>query len=111
MAYLIPTGVLEEDEGQGVPAAFTLRQNYPNPFNASTVIEFTLDQPSPVTLDVYNMLGQRIATPVDEPLTAGVQRIDWDGKDQSGRQVASGVYFYRLVASDHVSTKRMVLLK
>jgi len=107
----MPTDVFEDDDETAVPTAFTLQQNYPNPFNASTVIEFSIQRDGPVSLEVFNILGQRVATLIDNPLPSGTHQISWDGTDQSGNAVTSGVYFYRLTVGDHRLVKKMSLLK
>lgn len=101
------------DDGGDVhlPSAFALEQNYPNPFNPETVISYTLSRTAPVTLTIFNLLGQEVTNLIDETQTAGVHAVTWDGRDQSGKPVASGVYFYRLKASDQSETKKMLLLK
>lgn len=83
----------------GIPEQFILYQNYPNPFNPSTSIEYALAAPSRVTLEIYNVLGVKIATIIDLRQPAGFHVANWNGADESGRQVPSGVYFYRLQAS------------
>ena len=83
-----------------------MNQNYPNPFNPSTRIEFALNERSRVTLTVYNMLGQEVATLVDEIKAAGSHYVTWNASD-----VASGIYFYKLSTDDHTLTKKMVFLK
>ncbi len=101
-----------EDEIQSsLPKDFELLQNHPNPFNAATAIRYRLSRSAHVMLDVYNILGQKVATLVDENQDAGSMEVTWDGKDQQGRDLASGVYFYELRAGDMRQTKRMVLLK
>lgn len=106
------------DDGKTlVPKAFELSQNYPNPFNPTTTIRYTLpsvrdgEETLPTTLRIYNILGEVVRTLVDEPKSAGVHYEIWDGKDDQGEQVASGVYFYRLRAGEFSETKKMVLLK
>ena len=100
-----------------VPQAFELNQNYPNPFNPTTTIKFTLPARKdggatlPTTLKIYNVLGEVVRTLVDEPMSPGVHHKIWDGRDGQGNQVASGIYFYRLRASEFSETKKMVLLK
>jgi hypothetical protein len=89
-----------------VPTAFVLQQSYPNPFNPSTTIRYGLPHRSPVQLAVFNALGQKVATLVQEEQDAGYHEVKCDGK-----RLSSGVYFYRLVASDYVSTKRMLIVK
>ena len=112
-AALIPVG----DQSPSVPIAFELGQNYPNPFNPSTTIKFILPSPEdarltlPTTLRIYNVLGEVVRTLADEPMASGVHQIIWDGKDDEGNQVASGIYFYRLRAGALQDTKKMVLMK
>jgi len=110
-----PIGSVKEQKrgtGSNLPRDFSLGQNYPNPFNATTVIEFTLPRTSAVNLQVFNILGQKVVTLVDETLEAGYKQVAWDGKDQKGNPVASGVYFYRLRAGDSFSDmKKMQLVR
>jgi hypothetical protein len=95
-----------------VSATTALSQNYPNPFNPVTTITFTVRERTPVTLTVYNAAGQRVRTLVSDVRAPGVvHTIEWDGRNDRGRSVASGVYFYRLVTADATQTKKMVLLK
>lgn len=97
-----------------LPTDFTLEQNYPNPFNPETVIEFTVTPGSafkPAKLVIYNLLGEEVSTLVDNNLAAGKHSYRWAGTDDHDRQVASGVYFYRLTVGDKAQTKKMVLLK
>jgi flagellar hook assembly protein FlgD len=92
-------------------APFEVKGNFPNPFNPETVIKFNLPQASPVTLRVYNILGQVVNTLVNEPLDAGSHSVRWDGKNAQGRDVASGVYFYRATAGGYESIQKMTLLR
>jgi hypothetical protein len=97
-----------------LPKAFALSQNSPNPFNPSTTISYSIpdnSQELAVKLSVYNIRGQLVITLVDDSQGPGTYNINWDGTDSLGRQVSSGVYFYRLVAGDFVSTRKMVVLK
>jgi len=105
-----PTDV-QEIVTEELPTTYSLSQNYPNPFNPSTVVEFTVPHRSHVELSIYNLLGQRVVTLVDQPMSQGTYRTTWDGRDDSGGRVASGVYFYRLEAEHFVEVKKMVLLK
>ena len=101
-----------DDDGEpNLPSAFELQQNFPNPFNPETIISYTLQHAGQVSVAIYNLLGQQIATLVDETQNAGTHSIIWDGRDHDGRPVASGVYFYRLKAGDIAQTKKMILLK
>ncbi|MCC7263360.1 MAG: T9SS type A sorting domain-containing protein [Candidatus Latescibacteria bacterium] len=94
-----------------VPAGFSLGQNYPNPFNPTTTIRFSLPQPGEAELCVYNLLGQRVATLVQGLQEAGPQVLQWNGRDEAGRELASGVYLYRLRAGGQVQTRRLLLLR
>ncbi len=103
------TGI--ETPPQGLPGRFALKANYPNPFNNETVINYQLPVNTHTTLTVYNLLGQQVRTLVNGPQTAGSHRVAWDGKDDSGKVVASGVYLYRMEAGDYVKTRKLMLLK
>ncbi len=105
-----PTDVKEDNRGE-LPSKFSLDQNYPNPFNPRTEIRLSLPHASHVRLAVYNVAGQEVKLLIDRPLSAGSYTADWDGTNQRGGQVASGVYFYRMEAAGTVDTKKMVFLK
>ena len=105
-----PTDVDDPDNGV-LPKTHRLSQNYPNPFNPETVIGFALSAGSEVSLCVYNALGQRVKTLVEEDLPVGEHTVTWDGTDDSGNRVASGVYLYRLKADGFVESRKMMLLK
>jgi hypothetical protein len=106
--YGSPVGI----EGQtALPDQFTLKQNYPNPFNPQTQIEIALPKECFVALEIFNILGQKIASPLAEQKPAGYYSVIWDGKSSNGEAVPSGVYFYRLTADDFVQTKKMIMLK
>ena len=107
----VPHDHIERKPDNGLPTAFTLHANYPNPFNPATQIKFDLPNACHVTLDVFNIAGQRITTLVDRTYEAGFHTVEWNGKTAQGQPVASGVYFYRLTAGDFVSTRKMMLLK
>lgn len=92
-------------------AGFTLQQNAPNPFNPTTRIPFKLARGGRVTLDVYDVTGRFVRRVLDESLPAGLHEAGWDGRDDAGRAVSSGVYFYRMASAARVETRRMVLLK
>jgi mRNA-degrading endonuclease RelE of RelBE toxin-antitoxin system len=85
--------------------------NYPNPFNPETEIAYNLPQDSRVRLTIYNIQGQRVKQLVDEYQNAGSRGVIWDGRDETGVKVASGIYFYRIEAGAHSVTNRMVFLK
>ncbi|MEE8149921.1 MAG: FlgD immunoglobulin-like domain containing protein, partial [candidate division Zixibacteria bacterium] len=111
---ITPTSVEEVIPGE-LPSSFQLNQNFPNPFNPSTTISFDLPTRSKVTLKVFNLLGQEVSTLIDKDLPANSYKVEWDGRSESGAPVASGIYFYKLIAeadnNAFVETKKMMLLK
>jgi len=107
----ITTGVGEAFGIQEVPKTYELQQNYPNPFNAGSEIRFALPQQSHVRLEIYNVLGAKIRTLVDEARKPGRYKVHWDGRDAAGQPVPSGIYLYRLDAGDFSAQKRMLLVK
>ncbi|MFQ5708434.1 MAG: T9SS type A sorting domain-containing protein, partial [bacterium] len=105
----IVTAVEEPAEG---PKNFQLHQNYPNPFNPETTIEYELAQPGPVRLSIYNLLGQRLRTLVDEWQPAGSYRVRWSGSVEGGaRSVASGVYVVELKVGEKVQRRKMLVIR
>ena len=94
-----------------LPGDYSLSQNYPNPFNPSTKISFAIPLAGNVALSIYDILGRRVRSLTDERYEAGKHEVFWDGKDDSGSSVASGVYFYRLATKDKVISKKMTLVK
>ncbi len=94
-----------------LPSNFQLNQNYPNPFNASTTIGYSLINECRTSLAVYDLAGRKVADLFNGRQAAGNYRITWNGADNNGRVVSSGVYFYRLIADGQSSTMRMMLLK
>ncbi len=99
------------DAAEVQPCVFHLGNNYPNPFNPGTTIDYSLDHRASVKIEVFNLLGQRVRTLVDESRPAGLYQVQWDGADDYGKTVSTGVYLYRLTADDVVQTKKMLLLK
>ena len=97
---------VREISDKSLPKSFRLEQNYPNPFNPSTTIEFSLARSAYVTLKVFNLLGQEVETLVSQDVQAGKHSSQWNPKG-----IASGAYYYRLVAGSFVETKRMLLLR
>lgn len=100
----VVTGI--DDGDPGLPREFTLFQNYPNPFNPSTTVKFALPEPADVSIDIFNVLGQKVESISEGLLPAGFHRVVWDGS-----KAASGVYFYRIKAGNFVDIKKMTLLK
>jgi hypothetical protein len=112
-----PTSV-DENQRTLNPWRFSLGQNYPNPFNSSTTIPFAVDSEekrvqgaSQVKLTIYNILGQKVKTLVDENKPPGYYEVTWDGKNDSGKEVASGVYFYHLKIGRSSENRTMLFLK
>ena len=105
----IPTRSIQER--MKVPEKFTLLQNYPNPFNPETAIRYNIPVAGRVTLTVYNSLGHEVQTLVNDVQSPGEYIVLWQGKDKYGRQVASGIYFYRLAAGGFVQTRKMALIR
>ncbi|MBD3258686.1 T9SS type A sorting domain-containing protein, partial [candidate division GN15 bacterium] len=105
-----PTDV-EEEVLDGLPGSFVLSQNYPNPFNPTTTISYSLPTRSVVSLVVYDITGRQVVTLSEGTKPAGQYEITWDGENETGEKVASGVYLYRLEAGDFVQSRKMLLLK
>jgi len=96
------------------PATFRLSQNYPNPFNGATTIQYDIPDGTEYTktvIQVFNVLGQRVKTLVAEDQQPGRYSVRWDGTDQNGSVVATGVYFYRLISKSHVGSRKMLYVK
>jgi len=119
LAYAINgnvNSVMRDDNKDVLPTDFALSQNYPNPFNPSTTIEFSVPVNSNVTLTIYNLLGQAVKTLVNEEISSGNYSVVWNGEDQSGLKVTSGVYLYKMQANgtngkEFQQIRKMVLLK
>ncbi len=94
-----------------LPNDFELLQNYPNPFNPETEIAYTIPEGSDVSIDIYDLLGQKIGTLVDSYKSPGSYVVTWNGRDDVGRKVSSGIYFYKLRAGDFTQTRKMSLMK
>jgi hypothetical protein len=102
------------DDGNGeiVPEVYQFTiNNFPNPFNPETTLAFTIPTEGHVRIDVYNIRGQRVRTVVNEHLSIGHHTAIWNGKDEIGRDVSSGVYLYRIRTVDNTATGKMLLLK
>lgn len=106
-----PKKIAELEIETSVPQEFGLFQNYPNPFNPETEIRFALPQASHVVLRIYNTLGQEIRTLGDRDYAGGLHSLSWDGKDAFGKDVASGIYLYKIEAGEFVQVRKMSLLR
>lgn len=102
---------VNEEELEKTVKNFILLGNYPNPFNPNTEISYYLAEDAFVKVEIYNLLGQKVITLLDQRQTKGLKVINWDGKDISGKKVSSGIYFYRVQANNKSEVKKMVLIK
>lgn len=109
-SQFIDTSTAADDPSVPAPV-FSLAQNYPNPFNPSTTIRFSLDSAQPASLRIYNSRGQLVRTLVDGVGEAGPQLLVWDGRDDSGNALGSGIYLYRLSVTGKTETRKMILIK
>jgi hypothetical protein len=105
------TGVVGDANKQAVISTFELLQNYPNPFNPSTKIEYQIPTSGHVEIQLYNITGELVKTLTNGEQSAGKYSVNWNGKDNSNRAVASGVYIYRVMFGNSVLSKKMLLLK
>ncbi|NIW43720.1 MAG: T9SS type A sorting domain-containing protein, partial [candidate division Zixibacteria bacterium] len=103
-----PVGITDPE---GLPTTFGLNPNYPNPFNPATTIKYQLPQSSDVKLVIYNVLGQKVRTLLATRMKAGYHDVVWDGRNDLGAQVASGIYIYRFKAGDFLKVQKMILMK
>ena len=94
-----------------LPVDYVLGPNHPNPFNPNTWIDYALPHPGEVTIEIFNLLGQKVRTLVEGKTTSGYHSVEWDGTNDHGQPVSSGVYLYRLQAGDFAQTKKMMFLK
>ncbi|MCL5019305.1 MAG: T9SS type A sorting domain-containing protein [Patescibacteria group bacterium] len=108
----ILTGDIEEERGNlTVPSEYFLSQNYPNPFNPATTIEYKLLKESAIDLTIYNIIGQEIRKLVNMVQNAGVHTVVWDGRDNRGSAVTSGIYLYKIDVDNFSDTRKLVLLR
>ena len=98
-------------DGASLPTVFALHNNYPNPFNPITNIHYDIPEVSEVTLEIYNVMGQRVRTLVQGTHEAGRYQIVWNATNDLGQGLSSGMYVYRIQAGDFVSVKKLVLMK
>lgn len=104
-------GYVATEPEAAIPIKFGLHDNYPNPFNPTTTIRYDLPEPSQVHLTIYNQLGQPIRTLVSGEKSAGYQSVVWDGRNNAGQQVGTGIYFYQIRAGEFTQNRKMILLK
>lgn len=111
MFTITPKSAVNDDGSLVIPTTFAVHQNYPNPFNNATQIRFQLPVAAQVQIKIFNTKGQMVATIVDRNFDAGYHQIDWNGRDQFGHELSSGIYFYQIQAGEQVVMRRMVLLR
>ena len=111
MDFTLPALSTDNTLSSNVPNAFTLKQNYPNPFNPTTEIEFSLDKMSNVNLTIFNVLGQKVKTLVNGTKALGTHKYSWNGLDEMGNSVSTGIYFYTLTSENVSVTKKMAFMK
>jgi molybdopterin-binding protein len=110
--WTVTVTLLTSSDDDLTPDGMELISNFPNPFNPSTTISFSVAQTSSfVTLDIYNIKGQKVKTLINDRFDAGAHQVVWDGKDDNNKPVSSGIYFYKLKAGNFEQTKKMILLK
>lgn len=102
---------VEDDVPTLLPRQYALSQNFPNPFNSQTVIEYSLPERCDVSVSIYNILGRKVKTLVDDRQPAGNYRVVWDGRNSEGGEVASGIYFYSIQSEKYRAARKMLLLK
>jgi len=94
-----------------LPTSFGLNQNHPNPFNPMTVISYQIPHPGVVTIRIYNVAGQMVRMLVDETKAAGYHSVIWNGRNDAGNDVSSGIYFYQMISGDYSASRKMILVK
>ena len=109
--FVINTATSIKDPHSGVFSGYDLHQNFPNPFNPNTTISFDLAEQELVRLDIYNNLGQKIRSLVDNQLAAGPHQVQWDGRDDLGQEAPAGLYYCRIHAGSFQASNKMLLVK
>ena len=108
--FTVSTSTDVKDEKNSLPKEFALHANYPNPFNPETNISFDVPEPSHVRITIYNRLGQKVRTLLDETKNAGRYQLIWNATDDFGRKVSSGVYFYQFESEKYSATRKMIFI-
>lgn len=111
MPPLPPSSVINDQLVVNRPTDYGLSQSYPNPFNPETFIEYQLPEPSHVSLKIYDLMGREVRTLVNDERAAGYHRVTWDGRDEAGLKLHSGIYLYRMQAGDFVQARKILLVK
>ncbi|MCB0294917.1 MAG: T9SS type A sorting domain-containing protein, partial [Calditrichaeota bacterium] len=108
---LLPVGIGDHDPTDQLLESFYLFHNYPNPFNPSTVIGYRLSVASRVELSIFDLLGKKVRTLVDERQPAGQYEVRWNGEDADGNALSAGIYFYRMKAGEQMAVRKMTYIK
>jgi len=106
--------IVDDDNGESgtiLPIQFNVHQNYPNPFSPTTIISYSLPVKADVTVSIYKVLGQTVRTFAQGEQSAGTYSVTWDATDSHGKEVASGMYFYKVTAGEFAASRKMMLLK
>ena len=98
-------------QSESIPLQYILRQNYPNPFNPITTLRYELPEQTHVNITIYDMLGRKVKTILNEQQSPGYKQLIWDASNDNGKPVSAGIYLYQIQAGEYISTKKMVLLK
>ena len=109
--YVTSESIVGSDNFPVSKTDFSLRQNYPNPFNSETVIEFSMLKAIPISINIYNQLGQKVKHFYNIYERPGFYQVLWNGKDEDGRKLETGIYFYQMVTHNLSETRRMILIK
>ena len=107
----LPTALDDQKQVNNMPVDYKLENAYPNPFNPTTTIRYSIPVSNNVKIEVYNIMGQKVRTLVNQYKTAGTYSVTWDAKDEAGVKVATGMYFYRMQASHFQTVKKIILMK
>ncbi len=108
--FTVSTETDVQTEDESLPTKFALHPNFPNPFNPETTISFDVPEPSQIRILIFNRLGQKVRTLLDENKSAGRYRVNWNGTDEVGNKVSSGVYFYQIESEKFSATRKMILI-
>ena len=103
--------IITDVEDATIPVEFSVSQNYPNPFNPSTTIRYAIPQQSFVVIKVYDIIGREVKTLVNTEKSPGIYNVQWNGDNNFGSKVATGIYIYRVIAGNFTQVKKMILLK
>ena len=106
-----PDSVMLVNEINQLHHSFYLNNNYPNPFNPVTTLRYDLSENSLVTITIYDMLGRKVKTLINQTQDAGYRSVQWNATNDYGKSVSAGIYLYQIQAGEYISTKKMVLLK